>query len=120
MTLVTTRIKMTKPLLMAAAFTLGSNAYALGDPLKKPVLIPVIEHAQIFADFTDDTPAVVNYFTSSTEEQIITFYQQEFGDSLSQERKRERLTLTYQKEKQAIRIVISQQNKKRQVDIIVE
>ncbi len=84
------------------------------------VEIPVIENAQVFADFTDSMPAVLNYFTSATEEQLIDFYKQNFGESISQEKKRERLTLIYKKEKQTIRVVISPQNNKRQVDIIVE
>lgn len=85
-----------------------------------PVNIPVMDNAHVFADFTDSMPAVLNYFTSATEEDIIDFYKQNFGESISQEKKRERLTLTYQKETQAIRVVISQQNNKRQVDVIVE
>ena len=89
------------------------------------LLVLLLKHNEfyrlkVFADFSDDIPAVLNYFTSSTEEQIIDFYKQNFGESILQERKRDRLTLTYQKEEQTIRVVISQQNNKRQVDIIVE
>ena len=80
----------------------------------------MISNAQVFANITDELPAVLNYFTSATEEQIIKFYQQHYGDYISQERKRGRLTLSYQHAKKAIRIVISQQNKKRQVDVIME
>ena len=74
----------------------------------------------MFAKFTDELPAVVNYFTRATQEQIIDFYQQHYGEFLSQEKKRGRLTLTYQHKKQRVRVVISEQNSKRQVDIIVE
>lgn len=82
--------------------------------------IPVIEDARVFAEFSDELPAVINYFTNSTEAEIITFYQQSFGEATSQERKRGRLTLRYQEGDEAMRVVISQQNKKRQVDVIIE
>nr|ALK44219.1 hypothetical protein [Colwellia sp. C1] len=80
----------------------------------------MLTNAQVFADLTDDLPAVLNYFTSASEEQITNFYQQHYSDAISQERKRGRLTLTYQQKKHTIRVVISQQNKKRQVDVIIE
>ncbi len=102
----------------AVLFTLSSMALANNDA--SPVSIPMMDNAQVFADFTDDMPAVLNYFTRATEEQVIEFYQQHFGEAISQERKRGRLTLTYQQTKQMMRVVISQQNKKRQVDVIVE
>ena len=82
--------------------------------------IPVLKDAQVFAEFSDKLPAVINYFTQSTEAQVVNFYQQAFGEADSQERKRNRLTLQYQKGEEMMRVVISQQNKKRQVDIIIE
>ena len=39
---------------------------------------------------------------------------------ISQERKRGRLTLNFSAQQQTIRVVISQQNRLRQVDVIVE
>jgi len=109
--------------LLAGAVLLSFTAltYASDEVTPIPMIeIPVVENAHVFANFTDDIPAVLNYFTSSTEKQIIDFYEQKFGESISQERKRNRLALTYQREKHTIRVVISQQNNKRQVDIIVE
>ena len=82
--------------------------------------IPVLADAQVFAEFSDALPAVINYFTKSTEAQVIDFYQQAFGEAQSQERKRGRLTLMYQEGEEAMRVVISQQNNKRQVDVIIE
>jgi len=82
--------------------------------------VPVIENAYVFAQFTDKMPMVVNYFTLSTEEQIIDFYQKSYGEILTRELKRDRLTLSYHHNEQKIRVVISQQNKKRQVDIIIQ
>ncbi|TMM42681.1 hypothetical protein FCS21_13670 [Colwellia ponticola] len=82
--------------------------------------LPVVDDAQIFAEFSDALPAIVNYFTRLTEAEIIDFYQQEFGSAYSQERKRDRLTLKYQKNDEKIRVVISPQNRKRQVDVMIE
>lgn len=76
--------------------------------------------AQVFAKFTDRTPAVINYFTKSSEEEVIEFYQKEYGQVLNQERKRGRLTVNFNQEQHSIRVVISQQNQLRQVDVIVE
>ncbi|KGJ92918.1 hypothetical protein [Colwellia psychrerythraea] len=82
--------------------------------------IPILENAQVFAEFTDKLPAVINYFTQSSEMTVIDFYQQTFGEPYSQDRKRGRLTLQYQQGEEVMRVVISQQNKKRQVDVIIE
>ena len=82
--------------------------------------IPILEDAKVFADFSDKLPAVINYFTSASEEEVIDFYQQAFGESLSQERKRGRLTLKYQEAEKIMRVVISPQNNKRQVDVMIE
>ena len=100
----------------------STRIYALEDSEASTnnIIIPMMTNAQVFADFTDDIPAVLNYFTNASEEQIIDFYQQHYSDSLSQERKRGHLTLTYQQDKHNVRVVISQQNRKRQVDVIVE
>ncbi len=82
--------------------------------------IPILEDAQVFAEYNDSLPAVINYFTNASEEQIIDFYQQSFGVPHSQERKRGRLSLKYTEGKETMRVIISQQNKKRQVDVIIE
>ncbi|WP_114326967.1 hypothetical protein [Candidatus Colwellia aromaticivorans] len=106
----------------AILLSFSTSIYALeeSDASTNSVIIPIMTNAQVFADFTDELPAVLNYFTSATEEQIINFYQQHYGEFIAQEEKRGRLTLTYQQEKHNIRVVISQQNRKRQVDVIVE
>jgi len=84
------------------------------------ITIPTMSDARVFAEFKDKMPAVVNYFTKYTEQQVIAFYQKTYGEAEQQERKRGRLTLNYSHEKNMIRVVISQQNKMRQVDVIVE
>lgn len=81
--------------------------------------IPVIENAHVFANLTDALPAVINYFTQASEDEIINFYQNHFGEALSQERMRGRLTIRYQQNQQYMRVVISTQGSKRQVDVLV-
>jgi len=65
-------------------------------------------------------PAVVNYFTKKSEDDIIAFYQKEYGEPLKKNRKRGRLTLNFSQAENNIRVVISQQNRVRQVDVIIE
>lgn len=106
--------------LLAGAVLLSLSLISFAEEKVTHISIPMIENAQVFANFTDDIPAVLNYFTSASEAQVIAFYQQHFGEALSQNRKRGRLTLSYLQEDKAIRVVISQQNNKRQVDVIIE
>jgi hypothetical protein len=101
------------------AFTLVNANLAVAEE-SVTLSIPTMSDARIFAEFKDKMPAVVNYFSKSTEEEIIAFYQKEYGLPLAQERKRGRLTLTFNQEMQNIRVVISHQNNLRQVDVIVE
>ena len=115
-----TTTRTSKYSLFAGAVLFSLSSVTLASNETSPVSIPMIDNAQVFADFTDDMPAVLNYFTNASEEQVIGFYQQHFGEAISQERKRGRLTLSYLQEKQMMRVVISQQNNKRQVDVIVE
>jgi len=87
---------------------------------KVNITIPTMSDARVFAEFKDKMPAVVNYFTKNTEQEVIAFYQNTYGKAEQQERKRGRLTLNFNHKQNMIRVVISQQNKMRQVDVIVE
>ena len=104
---------------MLFAFTLINVNLAVAEE-KDILTIPTMSDARVFAEFKDKIPAVVNYFSKSSEEEIIDFYQREYGQPLGQERKRGRLTLNFNQEMQSIRVVISHQNNMRQVDVIVE
>lgn len=84
-----------------------------------PVVIPKMKHAQVFAQFDDKMPAVLNYFTKSTEQEVVNFYKNAYGDILEQNKKRGRLTLYFAKDNQKVRVVVSTQNNKRQVDILI-
>jgi len=102
-------------LLLMVSFSTYSASSAM-----ESVNIPVIEGARIFAKFDERTPAVLNYFTSETEDAVIKFYNKSYGEPVGRERKHGRLTLNYQQQLQQVRVVISRQNKLRQVDIIVD
>lgn len=117
----TSKLPRKQALLISSLFFLFSaNTFALNDESETSIVIPKLDNAQVFADITDELPAVLNYFTRATEEQVIEFYQKHYGDVISRERKRGRLTLSFSQEVQSVRVVISQQNNKRQVDVIVE
>lgn len=82
--------------------------------------IPLMADAKVFAEFVDRLPAVVNYFTMASEDEVISFYNENFGEPIGQERKRERLTVSYYTDGIATRVVISQQDDYRQVDVLQE
>jgi len=107
-------------LLLMVSFSINAETMNKEKNSMENVDIPVIEGARIFAKFDENTPAVINYFTSVTEDSVIAFYNKSYGEPVQRERKRGRLTLNYQQDLQQIRVIISQQNKLRQVDVIVD
>ncbi len=104
---------------LVVAFALVSSTQTVAQD-KAVITIPTVSDARIFAEFKDEMPAVLNYFTRKTEKEVIAFYQNEYGEALQQERKYGRLVLNFVQEKKAIRIVVSQQDHMRQVDVIIE
>lgn len=82
--------------------------------------IPKPVDAQVFASFTDEIPAVVNYFSKQSKQDLLAFYQNVYGKPIKQTTEYGRLTSHYQTDKQTIRIAISQQNNARQVDVLIE
>ncbi|MEW6981993.1 hypothetical protein AAD001_05010 [Colwelliaceae bacterium 6471] len=105
--------------LLLTLFCLGLSSSAYAKTLDK-IEIPVMDNAKIFAQFNEDFPAVVNYFVKTSEEDVISFYQNIYGEPQLQERKRGRLTLRFAKADQMIRVIISPQNNNQQVDILIE
>ena len=103
--------------LLPLIFSLNTNAET---ETMETIDIPVVENAQIFAQFNDKNPAVINYFTKESEASVMAFYQSNYGEPVKQERKYGRLTLNYSTAGQKIRVAITEQSKMRQVDIIVE
>jgi hypothetical protein len=86
----------------------------------KKIDIPYVNDAQIFASFNDELPAVINYFTGKSQQELINFYENIYGEALKKETKYKRFTLYFNQDNKNIRVAISQQNHKRQVDIIIE
>jgi hypothetical protein len=84
----------------------------------KMIELAKLADAKVFALYNDDYPAVVNYFTRASEQQTIEFYQQHYGEPVAQERKRGRLTLVFHHENEEIRVVLSHQNNRLQVDML--
>jgi len=110
-----------KPSLKLIAFCCSTLlATSLLAKTVEEINIPVVDNARVFAKFIDEYPAVINYFTRLSEQDVIAFYQSQYGEILSQERKRGRLMLKFATDNTTIRIVISEQNKMRQVDVLVE
>ena len=87
------------------------------DPVEQ---FPTLKDAEVFAEFTDELPAVINYFTEYNRQEIISFYQKKYGEPLSNEIKRGRTTLYFTHDGKEIRIVISPQDDKFQVDILIK
>ena len=110
-------MKITVKVSLLSALIIFSNALLAEE--EQMFDIPIIDQAHVFAEFTDRLPAVVNYFSDESEEAIINFYQKFYGEELSQERKRGRLTVYFTDEDNNIRVIISQQNNKRQVDVLI-
>lgn len=85
----------------------------------KQLSIKVISDAKVFARIDDEIPAVVNYFTEKTEDSIVAFYEEQYGKEVSSDRKYSHLENSYTKDGYNIRIIISEQNNQRQVDVLV-
>ena len=107
-------------IVLLAYLTLSTSLTLCADEIKPLPPIPRVADAQVFAEYKDKYPTVLNYFTHSSETEIITFYQKQYGEVLSQNLKRKRLTLFFTENNVSIRVVISQQNNKRQVDVLSE
>lgn len=99
------------------AIILSGKLYA--EQQTDSVNIPYLEDAKVFAEFTDKLPAVINYFTQHNRQEIIDFYQQKYGEATRSEMKRGRLTLYFNLDQHQLRVVISPQNNRQQVDILL-
>lgn len=87
---------------------------------KETLNIPKMEGAKVFAEFTDELPAVVNYYTLHNEQEIISFYQSIYGEVSHTEMKRGRLTLIFNNNDNRLRVIISAQGNRRQVDVMLQ
>lgn len=94
-------------------------AFALNTATAETFDVVKLDDARVFAEFTDELPAVVNYYTKASKQEIIDFYKSSYGEIISEEMKRKRLTLKFLYQEKHIRVVISTQNNMQQVDVIV-
>ncbi|XPF95624.1 hypothetical protein ACM9HF_06315 [Colwellia sp. RE-S-Sl-9] len=97
--------------------TLLSTSVNAADTEK--VTIEVMNDAKIFAQFDDEVPAVINYFTKNNETSIVDFYEENYGQAISSSRKKGRLEKSFIKDNYNIKIIISEQDNFRQVDVLV-
>jgi len=84
------------------------------------ISIPKLDNAQVFAEFNDELPAVANYFTPSSQEEIVSFYKRQYGEVVQLDDKYGRLTYHFANNSQKIRIAISTQGEVQEVDIFIE
>ena len=82
--------------------------------------IPMLSDAQIFSKFDDKYPAMVNYFTKITFDDVTAFYSNQFGSPVSEQTRYGRLELQFEYMQQNIRVIVAKQKNHREVDVIVE
>jgi Skp family chaperone for outer membrane proteins len=83
------------------------------------ISIEVMSDAKVFAQLDDEIPAVVNYFTKKSETNIVAFYEEKYGQAISSDRKRGRLEKSFTQNNYNIKVIISEQNNQRQVDVLI-
>lgn len=107
--------------LCAATLCLMTNiAVAEDDIAPQQIQIPVIEDAQVFAEFIDGYPAMTNYFTESSFEQVTSFYTEKYGPSIEQQTRYGRLELKFSDMGNVIRVIVAKQNNRQEVDVMIE
>lgn len=104
--------------ILCCLLTWAGNAFASNEA-EDIINIEKLANAEVFASYTDELPAVLNYFTTSSKTDVIAFYKSRYGEVLTRDLKYKRLTLTFKENDKVIRVVISTQGKKRQVDVLV-
>ncbi len=103
-------------ILLSVATLMSHTAFAKAEVAE----LPIMDNVRVFYQDKSALPYVTNFYTKHTEAQIIDFYQTHLGEVVSQETKRGRLTLTFAKASFHYRVIVSQQNNMRQVDLIVQ
>lgn len=107
---------------VAATIALICNLFittAVAATAASSLVIPVMDESHVFARFDDALPVVVNYYTAAAEASVVAFYQSHYGEPIRQTRKRGRLSITFSHGNNLLRVVISPQDGKRQVDVMM-
>jgi len=82
--------------------------------------VPLTADAREFARLENKLPAVLSYFSRQSIAELQNFYQQQLGEPDNSAVVHGRLNLYYRVNQQQVRILISEQNDWRQVDIMVQ
>jgi len=83
------------------------------------VEIPLTADAKVFAKFIDEYPAVVNYFSKASEQEIIEFYTSKFGQPLETIKEKDRTRVIFMDNDKVATVIVSQQGNAQQVDVLV-
>lgn len=83
------------------------------------VTIPLTADAKVFAKFVDEYPAVINYFSQTSEQEIIQFYTDKFGQPLETIHEKQRTRVIFMDDNKVATVIISQQGNTKQVDVLV-
>ncbi|XQW86353.1 hypothetical protein ACOYR1_06410 [Thalassotalea piscium] len=81
--------------------------------------IELLDDAKIFAKFDDKKPLVANYFTAHNENEIIDFYKEKYGEIVTQESIKDIRILKFSHLNNNIRVIISHQDNRQQVDLLI-
>lgn len=82
--------------------------------------VPLTADAREFARLENKLPAVLSYFSRQSVTQLQDFYRQQLGEPDNSSVVDGRLNLYYRVNQQQVRILISEQNDWRQIDIMVQ
>lgn len=93
--------------------TAGVQAAVNFDQWQKP------QDAREFARLDDKLPAILSYFSQQSQQQLQQFYREQLGEPTQQRQRYGQLELHYHQSQQQIRVIISEQQQWRQVDMMV-
>ncbi|MDX1676882.1 hypothetical protein [Arsukibacterium sp.] len=82
--------------------------------------VPLTADAKEFARLENKLPAVLSYFSRLSVAELQDFYRQQLGEPDNSMVVHGRVNLYYQLNQQQVRILISEQNDWRQIDIMVQ
>lgn len=82
--------------------------------------VPLTDDAREFARLENKLPAVLSFFSRQSVSQLQDFYRQQLGEPDNSVMVHGRLNLYYRVNQQQVRILISEQNDWRQIDIMVQ
>lgn len=82
--------------------------------------VPLTADAREFARLENKLPAVLSFFSKQSMAELQDFYRQQLGEPDNSAMVHGRLNLYYRVNQQQVRILISEQNDWRQVDIMVQ